>query len=238
MQQVVVQHRHARDRDLFGIELELAGQIEVNLVQQRLPAQRLIRFVEPDAETQLVAVGRQIGRDQRLFNVVGQALVDHGELEVTERLAVVERLQHLDRGMHRQDLAGFRQGIEIPVDFFDLAQAVAVEPVARRRDVAVADELVALEQFVLGRVDDDVHRRGAAELPVDQRHALVNLGVVLVVIDEAVFHRQPRYPGQCDQHHDREQQQRAAGSVLGESGDRRGDRSGGIPLALGILPRQ
>ena len=67
LQQVVKKYRHSRNGHLLRVEVKVTGQIVVNLVEQFLAPQRLIRFVEANAEAQLIAIGRQVGPDQRCF---------------------------------------------------------------------------------------------------------------------------------------------------------------------------
>ena len=150
--------------------------------------------------------------DERLLDLLGQALVEQGELEAVELLAAVQVLCHPDDGRERQHLADLGQPVQVVVDLLDPLDPAWREPVGRRGghvDVPVLEVLLLVLQLcyllLFGRaieVEQDLQRRGSPELLVDELHALVDLGIGPEVVDEAVLDGEPGDPDPADDHQD------------------------------------
>ena len=133
-------------------------------------------------DPRLLILDRDVGADERSLDILGHALVEERELQPVEGLPVIERLANPDYGCQRQDLADLGERIEIVVHRLDALDLEGREPIGGLvrvlAFVLVLALLVLAEDPILVEIEQHLERGGPAERPIDELHALVDLGVL------------------------------------------------------------
>ncbi len=134
--------------------------------------------------------------------LLGQFVVEQGDLEIVEILAVVEGTADFEHGAERKHFADVIDPFEPTVHTAYRLHAIVGEPILRLGrflgvlfvefgEIVVFVVLLVRDgrrYFGLRRqVDGDVDGRGTAEFTVDDDHALVDFGRRFEIVDETVF---------------------------------------------------
>ena len=118
----------------------------------------------------------------------------------------------------REHLAGLRIVVQIVVNALDLIHLVASEPVGViglffETVIEVVGEFI----FHNRQIDHDIHGQRAAQLFVEQAHALVDFGVFAEVVDEAVFHLQAAQADDAEDQHQSGDPQYLVAQTVGQA---------------------
>ena len=107
LQHVVVHHGHAGKEHLVFRVAQFRGQVFVDAVQQLLSTQFRHGLQDPDAESRLVVLLGDVGRQQGVLQVVRHGRRYKRQLQGVQRLALVDSGEDLQGGVDGQYLAGF-----------------------------------------------------------------------------------------------------------------------------------